>query len=184
MECGDQKSILDKLKLLILDCNGKAALSIEPSGTMNFNTVTPLDCLDQDISIESLFNLLLNNDGTAIKTVTGALSCDSFCDCDCPDWLSIARMIIVRGDDGEIYLRVGECSEECTDFFDCENQEIDLESIFKLMVSDSPLLKIVDCNSECDDLFECGDTESFEDVIRLLICEEGVRTTTCRTAPR
>ena len=58
------------LKSLIVDCDGCPSLSVEASDTMSVSTSSPLSCLQQDLDIETLMNLLLNPDKTAIKTVT------------------------------------------------------------------------------------------------------------------
>jgi len=58
------------LKSLIVDCDGCPSLSVEASETISVGTSVPLSCSQQDLDIETLINLLLNADRTAIKTVT------------------------------------------------------------------------------------------------------------------
>jgi len=58
------------LKSLIVDCDGCPSLSVEASDTISVATSVPLSCLQQDLDVETLINLLLNTEGTAIKTVT------------------------------------------------------------------------------------------------------------------
>ena len=178
MECDGWIGIESTLRNIVVDCNGLPALSVEPSATMSFSTVNPLDC--EFIDIETLFTLLLNDAGTAIKTVTGAIDCNDFTDCDFLDWKDVARRIIVEGDDGLIYLKAGACDQTCTEFFDCDNQDVGMESLFKMLIAgpDNPFLKIISCQGDCDDYFDCEHL-GFEDIFRLLVCEEGLRIIEC-----
>ena len=180
MDCGGWIGIEATLKNIVVDCNGMPALVVEPSATISFNTSTALDCDWQGFSIETLFYLLLNDTGTAIKTITGAINCTDYVECEYEDWTDIARLIIAEGDDGLLYLKAGACDQSCDQRIDCTNSELSMESLFKSLIAGpvTQFVKIISCEGDCGDYFDCEHL-GIEEIFRLLICDQGLRITEC-----